>query len=147
MEAQMKIQQLSLFIENKAGSLNTVCKTLTENKINLRALSLADTEQFGILRIIVQDWEQAKKLLEAAGFVVTVTEVFALKVDDRPGGLGEVLEILDQAGINVEYMYAFTYGSQDKAIIVFRFESPDEAVEALAEHQIDIARGIDFFGV
>jgi hypothetical protein len=147
MEAPMKIQQLSLFIENKAGSLNTVCKTLTENKINLRALSLADTEQFGILRLIVKDWEQAKNLLETAGFVVNVTEVFALKVDDRPGGLGEVLNILDQAEINIEYMYAFTYGAQDQAIIVFRFENPDAAVDTLEKHNINIAQGIDFFGV
>lgn len=143
----MRIQQLSLFIENRSGSLSKVCRTLTENNINLRALSLADTKQFGILRLIVKDWERARDLLEAAGFVVKVTEVFALKVDDRPGGLGEVLAILDDNGLNIEYMYAFTYGSQDKAIMVFRFENPEAAVDSLQKHDIDIARGIDFFGV
>lgn len=143
----MRIQQLSLFIENRSGSLSEVCRSLTENNINLRALSLADTKQFGILRLIVKDWERARDLLEAAGFVVKVTEVFALKVDDRPGGLGEVLSILDEAGLNIEYMYAFTYGSQDKAIMVFRFEDPEAAVDSLRKHDIDIARGIDFFGV
>ncbi len=143
----MRIQQLSLFIENRSGSLSEVCRTLTENNINLRALSLADTKQFGILRLIVKDWERARDLMESAGFVVKVTEVFALRVDDRPGGLGEVLSILDEAGSNIEYMYAFTYGSQDKAIMVFRFEDPEAAVDSLRKHDIDIARGIDFFGV
>ncbi len=143
----MRIQQLSLFIENRSGSLSEVCRTLTENNINLRALSLVDTKQFGILRLIVKDWERARDLMESAGFVVKVTEVFALRVDDRPGGLGEVLSILDEAGSNIEYMYAFTYGSQDKAIMVFRFEDPEAAVDSLRKHDIDIARGIDFFGV
>ena len=143
----MKLHQLSVFMENKPGQLVAPCRALADAGISILTLSLADTEQFGILRIIVQDWEQAKNLLEDAGFVVTVTEVFALKVDDRPGGLGDILEILDSTGINIEYMYAFTYGNQDQAIIVFRFENPDTAVEALQRHNIDIARGIDFFGV
>jgi len=141
----MRIKQLSLFIENKPGTLNNVCRVLKENDINICTLSLADTEQFGIMRLLIHDWENAKEVLENAGFVANVTEVLALPVADHPGGLAYLLEILDENKINIEYMYAFSYGKGDKAIMVFRFENPDKALEVLSEKGIDTIKNIDLF--
>ena len=141
----MRIQQLSLFIENKPGTLNTVCQVLKKNDINISTLSLADTEQFGIMRLLIHDWENAKKVLEEAGFVANVTEVLALPVEDHPGGLASLLEILNENNINIEYMYAFSYGKGDKAIMVFRFENPDKALELLSEKDVDTIKSIDLF--
>ncbi len=141
----MRIKQLSLFVENKSGSLHSVCKVLAENNISIRTLSLADTEQFGILRLLVKEWEAAKNVLEKAGFIVKITEVFAIPVEDRPGGLAELLAILDRGGMNVEYMYAFTFGRNDRAVIVFRFEDPDKACKVLEDNKIDVIKPIDLF--
>jgi hypothetical protein len=141
----MKIKQLSLFIENKSGALNQVCQVLKKNSINISTLSLADTEQFGIMRLLIHDWENAKNVLEKDGFVVNVTEVLALPVDDRPGGLADLLAVLDKNGINVEYMYAFTYGKSGQAIMVFRFEDPDKALGVLSKENIDVIKSIDLF--
>jgi hypothetical protein len=141
----MKIKQLSLFIENKSGTLNAVCQCLHKNNINIRTLALADTEQFGILRLLIKEWEEAKRVLEEAGFVVKITEVLALPVEDRPGGLADLLNVLDKHEINVEYMYAFTYGQQNSAIMVFRFEDPDKAVKVLEDENIDVIKSIDLF--
>ena len=141
----MRINQLSLFIENKPGTLNEVCQVLKENDINISTLSLADTEQFGIMRLLIHDWENAKEVLEQAGFVANVTEVLALPVEDHPGGLAYLLEILNENKINIEYMYAFSYGKGDKAIMVFRFENPEKAIEALSAKDIDTIKSIDLF--
>lgn len=141
----MRIKQLSLFIENKPGTLNKVCQVLKENDINICTLSLADTEQFGIMRLLIHDWENAKKVLEDAGFVANVTEVLALPVEDHPGGLAYLLGILNENEINIEYMYAFSYGQGDKAIMVFRFENPDKAIEVLSSKDIDTIKNIDLF--
>jgi len=141
----MRIKQLSLFIENKPGTLNEVCQVLKENDINISTLSLADTEQFGIMRLLIRDWENAKNVLEDAGFVVNVTEVLALPVGDHPGGLAYLLEILNENKINIEYMYAFSYGKGDKAIMVFRFENPEKAIEVLADKSVDTIKPIDLF--
>ncbi len=141
----MRIKQLSLFIENKPGTLNEVCQVLKENDINICTLSLADTEQFGIMRLLIHDWENAKKILEDAGFVVNATEVLALPVGDHPGGLAYLLEILNENKINIEYMYAFSYGKGDKAIMVFRFENPEKAIEVLANKNVDTIKTIDLF--
>jgi hypothetical protein len=103
----MKVEQISIFLENKAGRLAEVTRILGEGGINIRALSLADTSDFGILRLIVNDHEKAKKILKEHGFTVGRTEVVAVEVEDRPGGLSSILQILYEAGINVEYMYAF----------------------------------------
>jgi hypothetical protein len=136
----MKIKQLSVFLENKPGRLSVPCKALAKAGLNILTLSLADTRQFGILRLILRDWEKGKAILEEAGLVVNVTEVIAIEVADRPGGLAEVLETIEAADMNLEYMYAFTFRSEDKAIIVFRFEDPDAAVKLLQ------AKGINFIG-
>jgi hypothetical protein len=141
----MKITQLSLFLENQAGALSSVCQVLKNANINIRTLSLADTQQFGILRLLIKEWEQAKALLEKAGFLVNVTEVLALRVEDRPGGLADILQALSVHNVNVEYMYAFTFGQQNSAVIVFRFEDPDKALAALEKENIDIVKAIDLF--
>ena len=141
----MKIKQLSLFIENKPGSLKAVCQILKTNNIKISTLSLADTEQFGILRLLVEEWEFAKKVLEEAGLIVRVTEVLALPVDDRVGGLAAVLDVLDRNNLSVEYMYAFTSGKEGRAVMVFRFEDPDKALEALTKEKIDIIESIGLF--
>ena len=121
----MKLNQLSVFLENKPGRLSHPCKALADAGINILTLSVADTHQFGIMRLILREWEKAKQALEAAGCVVNVAEVVAIEVPDRPGGLAGLLAALEAAGMNVEYMYAFTFRRADKAIIVFRFEDPD----------------------
>ena len=139
----MKISQLSLFIENKPGTLNRVCQCLKKHNINISTLSLADTEQFGILRLLVQDPEKARQLLEADGFIVKVTEVLALPVPDRPGGLADILDILDGAGLSIEYMYAFTFGNRENAIMVFRFEDTDRALKVLSETNVDVVKAED----
>jgi hypothetical protein len=141
----MKIKQLSLFLENKPGHLSSVCLTLANAGINILTLSMADTQQFGILRLIVRDWEKAKTVLEQAGNVVNVTEVLATEIEDRPGGLAAVLKIVEAAKINVEYMYAFTFRNADKAIMFFRFDKPDEAVRVLEEKKINVIGPIELY--
>jgi hypothetical protein len=139
----MKIHQLSVFVENSPGHLRAPCQTLADAQINLATLSLADAQQYGILRLIVRDWQRAKAVLEAAGFVVKVTEVVAVEVPDQPGGLAGVLRAIEQAGINVEYMYAFTEKRDDKAVLILRFENPDAAIEALKRSEVSLIDNVD----
>ena len=127
----MKLHQLSLFLENRPGELRPPIQALADAGINILTLSLADTEQFGILRLIVRDWQKAKTVLEKAGIVAKVTEVVAVEVPDRPGGLAALLGIFDKAKLNIEYMYAFTEKRGDKALMVFRVADPDAALGAL----------------
>src|ERR1035438_6144720 len=111
----MKINQLSVFVENAPGHILAPCRALADAGVNIRALSLADAQQYGILRMIVSDWREATRILEAQGFAVKVTEVLALEVADHPGGMADVLGALDGSGINIEYMYAFPFVGGDKA--------------------------------
>lgn len=127
----MKIHQLSLFVENKPGQLTGPCRLLAKAGINIRTLTLADTAEFGILRLIVSDWEKGARILQEAGYVVNVTEVVAVEVPDRPGGLAELLSVFENTDINIEYMYAFTFGRGDTAVMIFRFDKPDAAIERL----------------
>lgn len=129
----MKLKQLSVFLENKPGRLREACGILAENNINLITLSLADTEQFGILRLIVSDSDTAKKVLQETGFVAKITEVIAVEVKDEPGGLSNVLKVEEDAGISVEYMYAFTIKSGENAVLLFRFDDMDKAISALQQ--------------
>ena len=141
----MKIHQLSVFLENKAGRLSEPCHVLAQAGINILTLSLADTQQFGILRLIVRDWEKGKKVLEEAGSVVNVTEVVATEVADRPGGLAELLQVLEQAEINIEYMYAFTFRREDKAVMIFRFQDPDAALDALSKAKVNVVGSVELY--
>jgi hypothetical protein len=128
----MKLQQLSLFLENRPGQLRAPCRALADAGIDILTLSLADTAQFGILRLIVKDWERAREVLHRAGMVVNVTEVLPLEVEDRPGALADLLGHMEEAGLGVEYMYAFAVApAARKAVMIFRFEKPDEALQIL----------------
>jgi len=141
----MRIPQLSLFIENKPGHLTAPCELLAEAGINIVTLALADTQQFGILRLIVRQWQRAQEVLEAAGIVVALSDVIALEVDDRPGGLAELLGIFEQAGLNVEYMYAFTARMGNRAVLVFRFDDVDAAITALTRAGINPVSPVDLY--
>lgn len=139
----MKVQQISIFLENKSGRLSEVTRVLGDNGINIRALSLADTTDFGILRLIVNDTEKANKVLKENGFTVGKTDVIAVEVDDRPGGLASILEVLNKENINVEYMYAFVERSQGNAVIIFRFDDQytETAIKLLKEADITVLEG------
>jgi hypothetical protein len=137
----MKVEQISVFLENKPGSLADVTRILGEAGVNIRALSLADTKDFGILRLIVNDTEKAKQILGQKGFTVRKTEVVAVEVPDRPGGLADMLKSLSDSGINVEYLYAFVQQSGTNAIIIFRFDETDRAIKILSEQGIHILNG------
>ncbi|WFS64100.1 ACT domain-containing protein [Pseudodesulfovibrio thermohalotolerans] len=137
----MKVDQLSIFLENRAGRLAEVTQILSEAGVNIRALSLADTSDFGILRLIVSDFEKAKDKLKAAGFTVGRTSVVAVEVNDQPGGLHNILGMLQAAGINVEYMYAFVQQSGNSAVLIFRFDRTDQGIELLSKNNITIIPG------
>ena len=137
----MKVSQLSVFIENKSGRLADVTRALADADINIRALSIADTIDYGLLRLIVNDPVAARNALSNAGFTVTLTEVLAIEVPDKPGGLAGIIEILAGAGINIEYMYAFVGTSGENAIVVFRIERLDEAIPILQQKGVRIMTG------
>ena len=137
----MKVEQISVFLENKPGALAEVTRTLGESGVNIRALSLADTKDFGILRLIVNDNEKAKAVLGARGFTVRKTEVVAVEVPDRPGGLADIVKILSESGVNVEYLYAFVQQTGENAIIIFRFDETDRAISVLAAKNVRILEG------
>lgn len=139
----MKLTQLSVFLENKPRQLRVPSKLLAAAGVDILTLSLADTEQFGILRLIVQDVDRAKQTLEAGGCVVKATEVVALEVPDHPGGLDQVLGVVEARDLNVEYMYAFAARRGDRAILVFRFEDPDKAIEALQSAGVNVVGELD----
>ena len=141
----MKVKQLSLFLENRTGALSRPVKLLAKAKFNILTLSIADTQQFGILRLVVRDWEKAKRLLEKEGFVVKVSDMVAIEVADEPGGLADILVTLEKARVNVEYMYGFTLKKEDKGVLAFRFDDPDRAITALQKKGISPIRNVDLF--
>ena len=141
----MKLKQLSVFLENKPGRLRELCALLAEHEINIITLSLADTEQFGILRLIIKDYDKAKALLEENGFVAKLTDVIAVEVEDKPGGLSEILKIEEESGISVEYMYAFTIKSGSNAVLLFRFDDMDKAVGALQTADLNILDSVELY--
>lgn len=137
----MKVEQISIFLENKSGRLAEVTRILGDGGVNIRALSLADTSDFGILRLIVNDTEKAKDILKKHNFTVGKTEVIAVEVSDNPGGLANILDILRKKDINVEYMYAFVERSGKNAVIIFRFDDVDRAIKVLTENKIVVLPG------
>ena len=134
----MKIKQISVFLENKSGRLAGITKTLGDHHINIRALSIADTTDFGILRLIVGNPEEAIGILKTAGFTVSETDVIAVEIPDKPGGLSEILQLLDTGKINIEYMYAFVGKSHEKAVVVFRVEDADGAIRLLQQKGVSL---------
>lgn len=139
----MKLKQISVFLENKEGRLKKAIGILSKASVNIRALSIADTSEFGILRLIVPEPELAQKKLEENNFVVKVNEVIAVEVPDQPGGLDSILNILYNEKINVEYLYAFVEKNEDKAIVVIRTENIDEGINALEDSDIKVMSAED----
>jgi len=139
----MKIRQLSVFLENKPGQLSRSCRALADAGVNILTLSLADTQQFGVLRLIVGDVEAAGSALQDAGCVVKVTEVIAVEAEDRPGGLAAVLEAIEAKGINVDYMYPLTARRGRKAVLIFRFDDNDAALAAIRDAGASIVAEAD----
>jgi hypothetical protein len=137
----MRVKQISVFLENKAGRLSEVTAVLAEAAINIRALSVADTSDFGVLRLIVNDNQKALEALKNNGFSVGTTDVVAVEVPDKPGGLHLILDLLHMAQINVEYMYAFVHQSGNNAVMIFRFDHIDEAVKLLEENGLTVIDG------
>ena len=143
----MKVEQISIFLENKPGSLENVTKLLRDANINIRTLSLADTTDFGILRLIVNDIDTALNVLKENGLRVSRTNVVAVEVPDRPGGLHSILETLSKNGINVEYLYAFVERSGENAIIIFRFDALDAAIDVLLKNGFTVMPGEKLYAI
>jgi len=143
----MNVRQLSVFLENRPGQLRVPVKVLGEAGIDILTLSLADTQQFGILRLVVKDAEKAKRVLEAAGIVVNVTDVLAVDVPDAPGELARVLEAFERAGLGVEYLYAFAGGRERgwAATLLFRVEDPERAAKLLSREGVKLVSSAELF--
>lgn len=134
----MTLKQVSVFIENTYGRLCAIIKTLADNSIDIRALSMADTTDYGVLRMMVDDPEKAVDVLRNAGFTASTTEVIGVSISDRPGGLYATLDTLAQSGISVEYMYAFTEAEPGFAYVVLRIEDTEKAEQILTAQGIQI---------
>lgn len=136
----MFIKQLSIFVENKVGRLQSIISALSENDINISALSIADTTDFGILRIIVDNPDKAKLVLKGMGVISKASDVVAVYIDDRSGGLAKVLNIVSEAGIGIEYMYAFHGRIEGKALMVLKTDNEEMLEQVLTKHGIELAR-------
>ena len=143
----MKITQISVFLENRKGRLYDVCSLLGKNSVNIRALTIAETESFGVLRIVVDKSDLAVKLLRENQFVANFTDVVAIEVPDEPGGLAAILKVFAENDVNVEYMYGFVEKFSDKALLVMRFEDTDFAQQILAKHNIRVVAEKDIGGL
>lgn len=142
----MKIKQLSIFLENKPGHVKQACKVLKDANINMTALSLADTTEFGILRLIIDDVAHGKEAFSKAGYVVSETDVIAMEIPNIPGSLEDILGKIADAGVNIDYMYAFSLKGFQNALMVFRFRDVDKAIEALKDSKIHMIKSSDLFG-
>ena len=134
----MFVKQISIFLENKSGRLAEVTRTLGANNIDISALSIADTTDFGILRLIVNKPEEAERILRDEGFTVSCTSVIAICVQDRPGGLAEALEILKKENIGIEYMYAFVGKKESEAMVILKVDNSEGAVKTLKENGVPV---------
>jgi hypothetical protein len=143
----MKVEQISIFLENKPGSLEEATRILKDAGINIRTLSLADTTDFGVLRLIVNDVETASRVLKEQGLRFSRTTVVAVEVPDQPGGLHGILGVLSKNGINVEYLYAFVEKSGRNAVIIFRFDDPDAAIEVLRKNGMTVLPGAKIYSL
>jgi hypothetical protein len=137
----MLVKQISVFLENKSGRLADVTRILSENHINIRALSIADTLDFGILRLIVDNPVSAYQILKNVDLTVSETDVIAVEIDDTPGGLSRILEILNNNSVNVEYLYAFLEKKTTAALVVLCVENNERAIELLLENDINVLKG------
>ena len=143
----MKVEQIAIFLENKSGRMAEITSILAQNGINIRAMSLADTADFGILRLIVNDTDNAKQVLKDNGFTVGTTAVIVAEVQDKPGGLAEVLQVIKDGDLNIEYMYAFTQKSGDTGLIIFRFDELDDAINTLMKAGVRLLSGDEVYSI
>jgi len=134
----MKITQISVFIENTKGRLYDLCNTLGKTNINIKALTLAESPEFGIVRLVVDKTDEAVKLLKENGFVASIADIVAVEVSDKPGGLAAALKALAENDVNIEYMYGFVEKASDKALMVFKFEDIDKALDVLCKNGISV---------
>lgn len=141
----MRVEQISVFLENKSGRLAEVTAVLAEANVNIRALAVADTSDFGVLRLIVSDNKAAEDALKDRGFAVRKTDVVAVEVEDKPGGLHRILDMLHKSGVNVEYMYAFVRRDHSNAIMIFRFDDMDEAIQLLLDNGMKVINGDEVY--
>jgi len=132
------ISQVSIFIENTKGRLAEVCGLLGNNNINIKALTIAETPEFGILRVVLNDTEKAKKVLKENGFIAKIAPVVAVEVSDTPGGLAKALKVLADNNINLEYMYGFVEKASEKALMVLKFDNVEKAIDVLQKNNISI---------
>lgn len=144
----MLVKQVSVFLENKSGRIFEVADTLGKNGIDISALSIADTTDFGIMRLIVNQPEKAIEALKNDGFTVSSTEVIAVEVPDQPGGLAKALKVLNDSQISIEYLYAFASRlSKEGALVMFRVEDPNKAIEALQKNDIHVLSGQEVYSL
>jgi hypothetical protein len=143
----MKITQISVFLENRKGRLYDVCSLLGSYGVNIRALTVAETESFGVLRIVVDHSDVAIRVLRENQFVANFTDVVAIEVPDQPGGLASILKLLSEHDVNIEYMYGFVEKFSDKALLVMRFEDTDFAQQILAKQKIHVVTEKDIEGL
>ncbi|MEA3547801.1 MAG: ACT domain-containing protein [Thermodesulfobacteriota bacterium] len=143
----MKVKQIAVFLENKSGRMAEITGVLAKNGINIRAMSLADTADFGILRLIVNDTESARNILKENGFTVGTTEVLVIEVMDKPGGLASVLQIISENQLNIEYMYAFTQKTGETGLIIFRFDEIDKAMDTLKKAGCRLLTGEEVYAI
>ncbi|MDR1445418.1 MAG: ACT domain-containing protein [Treponema sp.] len=134
----MEIKQISVFLENNAGRLGEVTKVLANAGINLRAISIADTADFGILRLIVNDHQKALLALQEAGFTTRITNVAAVEIEDRPGSLAKVMELFQKSQVNIEYLYASLEGKEGKAVVIFKLQEHDKGLAIVRESGLSI---------
>jgi hypothetical protein len=143
----MKIKQLSIFLQNKMGSLAKPLEVLTVADVNIRAMCMADTSEFGILRLVVDDPEKGKEALEQNNFLVKMTEIIGVEMNDAPGGLTSVLKIIRDNNIDLEYLYAFTHDKADKAILLLHSSDIDKLIEVLENNNITIVKSEEVYNL
>jgi len=134
----MEIKQISVFLDNTAGRLGEVTRVLADAGINIRAISIADTHDFGILRLIVNNWEEALKALNNTGFTTKVTDVVAVEIEDNPGSLARVMDLFRKSMVNIEYLYASLEGQTGKAVVVFKLGDHQKGLQLMRENGLTL---------
>ena len=143
----MKIKQLSIFLQNRMGSLSKPREVLTVANVNIRAMCMADTSEFGILRLVVDDPEKGKEALEENNFLVKITEIIGVEMNDTPGGLTTVLDVIKENLIDLEYLYAFSHDKEDKAILLLHSDDIDNLIKVLTDNNITIVSADEVYNL
>ena len=144
---RMKIKQLSIFLQNRMGSLSKPLEVLTVADVNIRAMCMADTSEFGILRLVVDDPIKGKEALEENNFLVKITDIIGVEMNDAPGGLTSVLDIIKENLIDLEYLYAFSHKKEDKAILLLHADDIDKLIDVLTDNNIPIVSAEEVYNL